>query len=231
VTDDTTRQPRTDGRGNARLPLEHVHVAPETSTDGPAPAVIVMHGRGANEEDLLPVTQRLPEDHHVVSLRAPDRLGMGYTWYDLDLSAGGLHQSQPDEADFRRSLDLIADAVDAAIDAYGLDETRIGLLGFSQGAISSMSALIERPERYAWVVALHGYLAASHTDSDVDLGGTPVFVAAGTDDEIIPHERAETAADRLSELGATVTYRTYPTGHGIGSDELADLVAFVEQQG
>jgi phospholipase/carboxylesterase len=218
---------RPDGRGDARLPLEHVHVAPDAAGDGPDPAVFVLHGRGANEEDLLPVARRLPDALHVISLRAPDRLGAGYTWYDLDLSAGGLHQSQPDEADFERSLGLIADSVDTAIDAYGLDPDRVGLLGFSQGAISSLSALIERPDRYAWVVALHGYLAASHADEDVDLGGTPVFVGAGTADEIIPVARAEAAADRLDAMGAAVTYRTYDLGHGVGQAELTDVVEFV----
>jgi phospholipase/carboxylesterase len=227
MDDDAIRRPRTDGRGDARLPLEHVHVAPDAPSDGAEPAVIVLHGRGANEEDLLPVARRLPDTLHVVSLRAPDRLGAGYTWYDLDLSAGGLHQSQPDEADFERSLELIADSVDTAIDAYGLDPDRIGLLGFSQGAISSMSALIERPDRYAWVVALHGYLAATHEGTDVDLADAPVFVGAGTADEIIPVERAEAAADRLAAMGAAVTYRTYDVGHGVGQAELADVVEFV----
>ncbi|CDK39881.1 phospholipase/carboxylesterase [Halorubrum sp. AJ67] len=69
------------------VPLEHVHVAPDDGTDGePAPAVFVLHGRGADEEDLLPVAAELPDELHVISLRAPDPLQGGYTWYELDLS-------------------------------------------------------------------------------------------------------------------------------------------------
>ena len=213
----------------SELPLEHVHVAPDDPKN--APAVFVLHGRGADEQDLLPIAESLPDDLHVVSLRAPDPLQGGYTWYELDLSGGGLHQSQPDTADFARALNLVAESVDAAVDAYGIDPDRIGLLGFSQGAITSLSLLLDDPDRYAWVVALHGYLPDSHADVDpTGIDEKPVFVGAGTGDQVIPESRAAAAANRLREIGAAVTYETYPVGHGIGEAELADVVAFVEAE-
>ena len=96
------------------IPLEHVHREPELDADG---AVFILHGRGADEQDLFPVAEQLPGKRHVVSFRAPDRLRGGYTWYDLDLSAGGLESSQPDPEGFRRSLDLVAESIDAAVNA------------------------------------------------------------------------------------------------------------------
>jgi len=214
------------------VPLEHVHVAPDEGTDGePAPTVFVLHGRGADEEDLLPVAAELPDELHVVSLRAPDPLRGGYTWYELDLSAGGLESSQPDAADFRRSLDLIVESVEAAVDAYGLDADRTGLLGFSQGAITSLSLLLEDPDRYAWVVALHSYLPESHGDLDPDgIDGKPVFVGAGAGDRVIPDERTNAAVERLETVDAAVTHGTFPGGHGIGPEELAAVVEFVASQ-
>ncbi|ELZ53754.1 MULTISPECIES: alpha/beta hydrolase [Halorubrum] len=211
------------------VPLEHVHLAPDEGADGePAPAVFVLHGRGADEEDLLPVAAELPDELHVISLRAPDPLQGGYTWYELDLSAGGLESSQPDAADFRRSLDRIVESVEAAVDAYGLDADRIGLLGFSQGAITSLSLLLEDPDRYAWVVALHGYLPESHGDLDPDgIEGKPVFVGAGAGDRVIPDERTNAAVDRLEEVDAAVTHGSFPGGHGIGLQELEAVVEFV----
>ena len=210
------------------LPLDHVHVAPETASEEPAPAVVLAHGRGADEQDLLPVARKLPDELHVVSLRAPERLGPGYTWYDLDVPDGDLHRSQPDPDGFRRSLDAVAASVEGAVDAYGLDPDRVGLLGFSQGAIVAVSLLLEAPERYAWVAALHGYLPASHEDRSPDgVRGKPVFVGAGRADDIIPGRRSEAAADRLREVGATVTFQRYDAGHGIGRAELADVVSFV----
>ena len=214
------------------LPLEHVHVDPEASTEGTEPAVVVLHGRGANEQDLLPIAQELPDSYHIVSLLAPDRLQGGYTWYEPDLSAGGLHQSQPDPTDFRRSLDLVGESVDAAVEAYGLDPDRIGLLGFSQGAITSLSLLLESPADYQWVVALHGYLPGSHRDLDPEgIADKPVFIAAGSADQIIPEARTEAAAERFEQLGAAIEYTAYEAPHGVGGEELADLVDFVDRQG
>ncbi|OYR68469.1 phospholipase [Halorubrum ezzemoulense] len=211
------------------IPLEHVHVAPDEGSGGePAPAVFVLHGRGADEEDLLPVVAELPDELHVVSLRAPDPLQGGYTWYELDLSAGGLESSQPDADDFRRSLDLIGESVERAVDAYGLDADRLGLLGFSQGAITSLSLLLEDPDRYAWVVALHGYLAESHADLDPDgIEGKPVFVGAGAGDRVIPESRTTAAVERFETLDADVASGSFPGGHGIGPQELDAVVEFV----
>jgi phospholipase/carboxylesterase len=230
----------------ADLPLEHVSRPPDDPPDGPSPGVVVLHGRGADEHDLLPVAAALPEDLHVLSARAPDPLGPGYTWYELDLSGGGLHASQPDAEQFRRSLDLVHEFVAAAVDAYDLAPDGIGLLGFSQGAITSLATLVERrgsdapPSSRAqcarenpdhpWVVALNGYLPESHDDPDDVAGaaGTPVFVGAGERDQVIPPERAERAATALADAGLPVSFETYPVGHGTTPDEIGDVADWVQ---
>jgi len=211
------------------LPLEHEFVPPQSPGGGPSPVVIVLHGRGADERDLLPVARQLPDELAALSLRAPEALMGGYTWYEIDMSGGGLHQSQPDPEGFRRSLDLVSETVSAAPDRYDIDSGRVGLLGFSQGAIMTFSLLLEQPDRYGWISAHHGYLAETHADLAPDgVNGTPVFIGAGTADQLIPASRAETAAERFGSLGCEVTFETYPVGHRIGQQELADLVTFVE---
>lgn len=212
------------------LPLEHVYVEPDEPTDGPDPAVIVMHGRGADEQDLLPVAAELPDELATVSLRGPDPVGAGYRWYEIDASEG-LHTSQPHPDEYRQSLDLASDSIERAIEAYDLDPARIGLLGFSMGSMLGMGLLLESPTAYDWLVGLHGYLPESHAELDPDgIDGKPVFLAAGDSDQIIPVSRVETAAGRFRELGADVTFNTYPTGHGVGQAELEDLVAFVDER-
>lgn len=214
----------------AELPLNHVSVPPDDPVEGPSPGLFILHGRGADERDLLPIADRLPDRYHIISLQAPDRMGPGYTWYDLDLSAGHLHDSQPDPEGFRRSLDLVAETLTAATETFDIRE-EVALLGFSQGAITATATLLERPERVGWLAALHGYLPDSHADRDpAGIVGTPVFVSRGASDEIIPAERGEALADRLSSLGCAVSGDTYPGGHGIGAEELAELVAFVEDR-
>ncbi|PSQ15034.1 phospholipase [Halobacteriales archaeon QS_8_69_73] len=211
------------------LPLVHEHRPGTAASD--APAVVLIHGRGTDERDLLPFGAQLPDELDVLGVRAPQSMGPdSYTWYDLDLSAGGLHASQPDPDGFRRSLDAVHEFVDGAVDAYDLDSDRVGLFGFSQGAITSLSALLERPEAYRWVVALNGYLAAEHAD-DVDAAaGTPVFVGCGAHDRVIPAERAERAADLLEEGGAEVRFEQYAVGHGTTPEEVTDVVTWVEER-
>lgn len=212
----------------ADLPLAAEYVPPRAAVDGPAPVVVVLHGRGANEQDLLPIAQELPKPLAILSLRAPDRMGPGYSWYEFDLSGGDLHSSQPVESDFSRSVDLVSASLEEAVDVFDLDPERIGLLGFSQGTIMSFAMLLESPARYAWCVGLHGYLPASHADLEpAGIEDKPVFVGAGTQDRIIPASRAELAADRFDALGADVTFRKYPVGHGVGPDELQDVVEWV----
>lgn len=211
------------------LPLEHVYAEPQRTVDGPGPAVVVLHGRGADERDLLPVAQHLPDELAAISLRAPEELMGGYTWYELHMPDGDLHRSQPEQAGFRRSLDAVSESIEAALERYDVDPDRLGLLGFSQGAIMTFSLLLEGPGRFRWASGHHGYLADVHADLEPEgLTDKPVFVGAGTADQLIPPDRAEAAAARLRELGCAVTFETYPVGHGIATGELEDLVAFVE---
>ena len=212
------------------LPLEHVYVEPEDRTDGPTPAVVLMHGRGADEQDLLPVARELPDELAAVSLRAPDPVGGGYRWYEIQ-APEGLDTSQPHPEEYRRSLNLVTESIAAATETYGLDPDRIGLLGFSMGSMIGMGLLLEAPRRYSWLVGLHGYLPESHATKAPDgIVGKPVFLGAGASDQIIPPSRVETAAERFRELDAEVSFNVYSVGHGIGTEELADLVAFVEDR-
>lgn len=212
------------------LPL--VHRSRPGSIESDAPAVVLVHGRGTNERDLLSIGAQLPEELHILSVRAPQPMDApdSYAWYDLDLSAGGLHASQPDPDGFRRSLDLLHEFVERAVETYDLDTDRIGLLGFSQGAITSMAALVERPGAYRWVVALNGYLAASHETDAENAVGKPLFVGGGAGDQIIPPERVERAADTLAAGGADVRFETYDVGHGTTPAEISDVVEWLESR-
>ena len=228
------------------LPL--VHESRPGTVGADAPAVVLIHGRGTNERDLLPLGAQLPDELYVLGVRAPQPMGPdSYTWYDLDPSAGGLHASQPDPEGFRWSLDAVHEFVDGAVDAYDLDPDRVGLLGFSQGAITGLSALLERPDAYRWVVALNGYLAAEHdgcvapkaqrsgggeaVEDDVDAAvGTPAFVGCGAHDQVIPPERAERAAETLDDAGVEVRLERYGVGHGTTPEEVTDVVEWVEER-
>ena len=123
---------------------------------------------------------------------------------------------------------------------------RITAGSISQGAITGLSALVERPEAYRWVVALNGYLAAAHeecvapkaqrsrggeaAEGDAAAAGKPVFVGCGAHDQVIPPERAERAAETLDDAGAEVRFERYGIGHGTTPEEVTDVVEWVGER-
>lgn len=210
----------------ADLPLEYQSRPPAEHDADAAPAVVVVHGLGADEGDLLPVADRFPDAYHVLSVRGPDPHGPGFSWFDFDGTDPA--DARPVHGDFRRSRDLLDGFRDAAVERYDLAPDRVGIFGFSQGAVLGMGSLVESPERYAWVVASHGFypeacVPAEHVDR-------PAFLGSGSADEVVPPERADRAASRLREVGCDVTVRTYDTGHRVGTEEAADVASWIGER-
>jgi len=213
------------------LSLEHVSRGPREADDGRPPAVLVLHGREADEFDLLPVAEALDDRLHVFSLRAPFPGQRGHVWYDLDLAAGGLHASQPGEG-FRGALDRLHAFAGDAPRVYEVDV--VGLLGFSQGGIASLAALLERPSLYGSAAALHAYLPASHDPREHDgfeeAAGHSVFLAGGEDDQVIPLRRTADAAEALRAADLDVSFERFAGGHGISAAERRALAAWVGER-
>lgn len=230
------------------LPLGAVELEPERPSAGAPPAVFLLHGRRGDERMLLSVARGLPDELATVSLRAPivcakaaeplsesDARDIspwehgGVVWYDPEASGPDAAKPQPRGDQLRESVSRVSESVTAAVDASGFDPDRLGLLGFDQGAVVSLALLCAEPDRFAWVVALNGYLPAAHvTPPEEGLDGTPVFLSAGEHDPMVPAGRTVAAADRLREHGADVTLELYESSHGIGAAELDDVSAFVE---
>lgn len=213
-------------------PLAYLSRPPDDQPTDPAPAVVLIHGRGADETDLLPMAEQLPAQLHVFSVRAPLSFEDGYAWYQLDLNQGGLHESQPDPESLHESMLRLAKLLAVLVENHHIDPARIGLLGFSQGGTLALTTAIEAPERVAWVVALHAYLPQSHRSASklVDAHGIPMFLGAGEMDLVVPEERTERASTRLSDVGIDVTYRTYGVGHGANDAEIEDVSRWVRSQ-
>src|SRR5690242_18493579 len=115
-------------------PMQLVHrtVAPRAPSERP-PLLVLLHGFGADEQDLLPLAPFLDPRCSVVSARAPHEAEpMGHRWYAIDWTAT---PPRGDPAEIAASRDLLGRFVEEATAAYGTDPARAFLLGFSQGAI------------------------------------------------------------------------------------------------
>ncbi|MEE8112746.1 MAG: hypothetical protein V3T23_00185, partial [Nitrososphaerales archaeon] len=113
--------------------LVHRILPPENSTSTTHPTLIMLHGRGADEEDLLGLVPYLDERLFILSVRAPFPFpyGGGYTWYDIGTVG------TPEPTMFKESCEKLSTFVHDALANYPIDAPHIYLLGFSMGTVMS----------------------------------------------------------------------------------------------
>ncbi len=192
-------------------------------TLGRPPCLVMLHGRGSDEVDLLELASYLDPRLVVISARAPYSLGVGYHWYEF-LEAG-----YPEPETFQTSLGLLSRFVDDVVGGHGLDPDRVYVLGFSQGALMAGALALTRPERVAGAMMLSGYLPISsrlHVPREL-VRGLPFFVAHGTEDPVIPIGMARSTRVYLSNLKVNLTYREYPIAHFVDEEELRDVTGWL----
>ena len=188
----------------------------------PHPTLVLLHGYGANEEDLAWIAHEVDPRVRVILPRAPRRIADfdGYQWYDPQ-QAG-----QPDGGELQESLDELSATLQVLVDAGGVDAGRLVLGGFSQGGLMAAAycarSLSPKPPA---IVILSGYLPPH--ERLPDLSGLFVFLGHGQDDPVVPVTWGLGLARRLELAGAAVESHTYPGGHGLHPAELADLTRFL----
>ena len=194
------------------------------STGEPAGALVLLHGRGADEHDLFPLLDLLDPARRLLGVTPGGPLHLppgGKHWYTL----GGI--PTPDAETFHATAPLLA----AFLDALPMPMDRVVLGGFSQGAVMSyaMSLGPGRP-RPAAVVAMSGFLprVADWPLEPERLRGVPVGIAHGSLDPVIPAQFAAEAEATLTAAGADVLRLSSPVPHMVDPDwiePLRDLVA------
>lgn len=206
--------------------LYHIVQSPRTGEPGPHPTLLLLHGRGAHELDLLPVADALDPSFLIISVRAPRPFFDGYCWYDFQTSG------EPEPRSFTASLEALSQFVDELPSQQPVDAARIYTLGFSQGALMAGSLLLTRPTVLAGTVMLSGYLPTNSglAIDTAGIVGRPVLMSHGTQDNVIPVAFGRATRDYLKRLGANVTYHEYPMAHQISAQTVTDLAAWLEQQ-
>lgn len=207
--------------------LIHKLVPPKTDQSPPYPTLILLHGRGTNEDDLLGLVPYLDPRLLIISARAPFAFPYGgWTWYDI-LEVGSPHPQQFTES-YERLVQFLADAKRH----YPIDTQRVFLLGFSMGTVMSFALSLTKPEEIAGVVAHSGYVP-EQTDLTFAwdrLQHTGFFVAHGEYDPIIPINFGRRAKELLVAAKADLTYREYPIAHQVSEESLMDLAGWLKQR-
>jgi len=199
--------------------LSHLHRSVPATVAG-RPPILLLHGTGGDENDLLPLGRTVAPGAALLSPRGRVLEG-GMPRFFRRLAEGVF-----DEEDVRRRAHELADFVQDARDAYRLD-TPIAL-GFSNGANIAAAVLQLRPEVLAGAVLLRAMVPLKDVP-DANLDGKPVLILSGATDPIVPAENAARLAAILKGAGAIVDHRTLPAGHGLTQADVMITKTWLDQ--
>jgi phospholipase/carboxylesterase len=191
------------------------------------PTLIMLHGLGANEDDLFGLAKYFNERLFIISVRAPFQYQWsgGYTWYDL------LELGKPEPKMFAESYRKLTQFIEDVKSGYTVDPEKIFLFGFSMGAMMSYAVALTKPDSVKGVLANSGLIPegtelAYQWDK---IRKKPFFVAHGVHDSIVPVMFAKRAKEMLEKAGADLTYREYDMDHQIDEESLNDIIKWLEK--
>lgn len=208
------------------------------SAPNPQAAVIWMHGLGADGNDFVPIVEELDLSGcapiRFVFPHAPQipvTINGGYVmraWYDI-LTTDLVRRE--DEGGLRQSQQAIEQLIAAQI-AQGIPTNKIVLAGFSQGGAMTLQTGLRYPEKLAGMIVLSAYaplidtLAAECAPANKR---TPIFMAHGTHDPIVPHARGSASRDALVQLGYQIEWHDYPMQHSVCWEEVQAIGQYLQQ--
>jgi len=196
----------------------------------PKRLVILLHGYGANGDDLIglapPLSQVLP-DAEFLSPNAPYPCAQnpfgGFQWFDV-----WNRDTENRLAEVRKTEPIVNGFIDEALATRGLTDAALALVGFSQGTMLSLHVALRRAAPCAGVLGFSGRLEAPETLSAEITARPPVMLIHGELDELLPVALMDAAAETLAANGVKVeTHRRPGLGHGIDPDGLRLGAAFL----
>lgn len=208
------------------------------SAPNPTVAVIWMHGLGADGNDFVPIVRELdlkgcPPIRFVFphAPTMPVTINNGYVmraWYDI---LGTDLVKREDETGLRKSQAAIEQLI-AQEKARGIPASRIILAGFSQGCAMTLQTGLRHPEKLAGLLCLSGYVplnASLAGERDPANQDTPIFMAHGRGDQVIPINRAEQSRDLLKSLGYQVEWHEYMMQHSVCIEEIDEISTWLKR--
>lgn len=213
------RLPRSQGSSNEepvaeqkKLGFEHRFMP---GKDESAPTLLLLHGTGGDENDLIPLGRELAPGAALLSPRGKV-LEDGMPRFFRRLAEGVF-----DEEDLRFRTRELAEFVQESVGKYGVDPGNLFAVGFSNGANIAASLLLSSPSLLSGAV-LFRPMVPFEPDAPAmpDLSGIPVYVGAGRADPIVPKENTERLVEILEKAGAEVSLGWQPGGHGLEMSEV-----------
>jgi phospholipase/carboxylesterase len=201
--------------------LDFVHRFVPAAQPGRRP-LLLLHGTGGDENDLVPLGERLAPGAALLSPRGKV-LENGMPRFFRRLAEGVF-----DLEDLARRSAELARFIAAARAAYAIEQPIA--VGFSNGANIAASLLLTRPDTLAGAVLMRATLPFAPQDLP-RLGGAPVLILSGQMDPLVSADRRENLAKVLAAAGAAVDHQIIPAGHNLTAQDLASASAWLQQHG
>ncbi|WP_424767882.1 alpha/beta hydrolase [Paenibacillus sp. sgz302251] len=202
-----------------------IHMPPKIEHGKKYPVIFTLHGKGSNERNMFGLVAPLAEEFIIIGVRGNLPLGAGYQYYDLK-SLGNPIREMFDEAVTKLEAFILY-----ATDKYPIDPDKRYLLGFSQGAILSMTLALTMGEKLKGVVALNGYIP-EFVKTEYSLRSmkeVSVFVSHGEYDAVFPVRIGHETAAYLKDHTEHVTFKLYPTDHGVSEENQLDFLNWLKK--
>jgi predicted esterase len=196
----------------------HRFVAP--APGGPKTTLLLLHGTGADEQDLIPLGEELLPGAALLSPRGRV-LEHGMPRFFRRLAEGVF-----DFEDLKLQTDALARFIDSAARKYGLAGDKIIAVGYSNGANIAASVLLTHPKILAGAV-LFRPMVPFRPQVHPDLKDVPILLAAARRDQIVPPEQTSQLAEIFTSAAARVTIHWHPGGHELGADDVAAAKAWL----
>lgn len=207
------------------------------SGKSPQHSIIWLHGLGADGGDFVPIAEEmsLPVAVRYIFPHAPKRpvtINGGFVmraWYDI--AAAEIH-AQQDAAGIRASQAEIEKLI-AQEKQRGIAAENIFLAGFSQGGAIVLQTGLRHAEKLGGILAFSTYLPLAETlagEASEAAKGTPIFMAHGRSDPIVPYHLGKSSADKLSGLGYQLEWHEYAMPHSVCMEEVGDIGAWLAQR-
>lgn len=207
--------------------LKYIIRTPKGSSLG-SPLLVLLHGHGGNENDLFSLQQHFPDNWLVVSIRGPYTIGpSSYRWYDVKMVDGRIAVNIEEEETSRKKLiGLIGDLSVK----HEVDQNRIVVVGFSQGANMAQSIGIGEPKVLSGFGVFSGRFVEEfipYINKSDELRGTKAFLSHGSGDHMLPITHALENKQKLEKLGIEVTFSEDQNGHSISSKQVSDFTKWL----
>lgn len=211
--------------GTPELPLGYVMRAPRVAS-APLPLVIVMHGRGADANDLADLAPLLAPDCRVIFPNAPkpwdagQGMTFGFSWFD----------GWPPQGDsFAGSRAHMLDFIKAAAQRFPTPPGKIIVAGFSQGALLALDVGFRTEEPVAGIVAMSGAIYEKELPDLRARKDQKVLIVHGSEDEVIPVVAARRTRMVLEENGINPEYHEFPMGHQVTAESIEVVSEFIRK--